>query len=506
MSLSVSPVVAPTRRGSGERSNKAVRRRKHRLRPGAEALEVRECPSGAGAAAPPGLAESAHAIRVAQVETRQVRAEIRHEAILARHNRLAEIRHEELLARRLQKRPVKGAPSTIYVASRGRISPAAGKNAAHPLGSLAVALKRAKNGSTIVLAPGTYTQAVGLTGKSGITIVGDANGSSVLAGAGAFALKVYSSSGITLQNLTIRTSSGSGLAVVGSSVNLVNVNASGNQTGGVVINGGGSVNATGSHFDSTQSGDGMDVQSGTAILNNCTFNGNGGVSSGTGLSVENGSQVTIVNSQFVGNLNANLVAYNQAQVTATGSSFSASRQGDGALFSGQVNVNLSGDTFAGNGSVRGYVSGFNGIEFLHFTGAGSVTGSTFANNTANGIFVGGSSQTLSVTGNLFSGNLVGLNIDGSVGAASAVIQGNTFTTSANSGDQGFVADGSNVNATIGGTGTLANTFANYAYQRSILQYNSSATSTVGCPVLTINTNDYTINGVVEDPSQAILPC
>ncbi len=504
MSYSVSPVVALARRGFGERPNEAVCRRNKRLRPGAEALEVRECPSGVGAA--PGLAESAHAIRVAEVEARQVRVEIRHEAMLARHARLAEIRHEGLLARRHPKRPVKGAPSTIYVAPRGRISPVAGKNAAHPLGSLAVALKRAKNGSTIVLAPGTYTQAVGLMGKSGITIVGAANGSSVLAGAGAFALKVYSSSGITLQNLTIQAPSGSGLAVFGSSVNLVNVNATGNQSGGAVISGGGSVNATGSHFDASQAGDGMDVQNGTATVNGCTFNGNAGSSGGTGLSVENGSQVTIVNSEFVGNTNANLVAYNQAQVTATGSTFSGSHQGDGALFSGQVNVNLSGDTFSGNGLVRGYASGFNGIEFLHYTGAGSVTGSTFANNTANGIFVGGSSQTLSVTGNTFSGNLVGLNMDGSVGAALAVIQGNTFTTTANSGDQGLVADGSNVNATIGGTGNQANTFANYAYQRSILQYNSSGTSTVGCPVLTIQGNVYTINGVFEDSSQAILPC
>ena len=170
--------------------------------------------------------------------------------------------HELAALRRARQR----APQTIYVAPKGKTGATAGKNARHPLGSLAVALNRAKSGATIILAPGVYTQAAGMTGKSGITIEGAAGGSSILAGSGNYALKVYSSSGITISNVWFRSPNGSGLAVYGSSVNLVNVKTNGSHTDGVVVSGGGVLNATSSHFDSVQTGDGLDVQNGTATL------------------------------------------------------------------------------------------------------------------------------------------------------------------------------------------------------------------------------------------------
>ena len=73
-----------------------------------------------------------------------------------------------------------------------------------------MALKRAKSGATIVLAPGVYTQDAGMTGKSNITIEGAAGQSSVLAPSGGQALKVYSSSGITIENVAFRSPEGGG--------------------------------------------------------------------------------------------------------------------------------------------------------------------------------------------------------------------------------------------------------------------------------------------------------
>ena len=234
-------------------------------------------------------------------------------------------------------------PRTIYVAPRGNLGFTAGKNAAHPLGSLTLALKRSRPGTTIILAPGVYTHSAGMSGKSNITIVGAANQSSVLAPATGQALKVYLSSDITIENIWFRSAGngGSGLAVAGSSVNVANIKTDGTYGDGVVVTGYGGqlgiLNATTSQFDAVQTGDGLGVQDGSSVtINGCTFNNNGtaggSIPGGSGLGVEGNSRATITNSQFVGNLNADLVAYGQAQVTAQGSTFSNSQKGDGALF------------------------------------------------------------------------------------------------------------------------------------------------------------------------------
>ena len=407
------------------------RRRRNRLTPGAESLEVRDCPSGA--ASHLGLADMAHALVAAE----HAPAQTSHDAA--------------------RPRKANAGAQTIYVSPNGKTGATAGKNATHPA-SLTVALKRAKAGATIILAPGTYTQVMGMTGKSNITIEGAAGNSSILAASGAFAAKVYSSSGITIENVSFRSPNGSGLAVVGSSVTLQNVQANGSHGDGVVVNGGGVVNVTNSHFDSSQTGDGMDVQGGTVTINRSTFNNNGtaggSVPGGSGFSIEGNSQVTIMNSQFIGNLNANLVAAGAAQVTAQGSTFNQSQQGDGALFANSGAVNLTGNTFAMNSTVRGFAPGvgFDGVEFHGFTGSAVISGNTFSQNTAHGIFIGGSSQTVQVLNNTFDNNVVGLDIDSALAPSSALVQGNTFTGSPGSSEQGIFASGGGSSGTIGGTG------------------------------------------------------
>jgi parallel beta-helix repeat protein len=387
-------------------------------------------------------------------------------------------------------------PQIIYVAPKGKLGATAGRSPAHPLGSLAVALKRAKPGSTIILAPGVYTQSAGMNGKTGITIQGAAGNASILAGSGDYALKVYSSSDITIENVWFRPPNGSGLAIVGSSVTLQNVETDGSRDDGVVVAGGGSVNAMSSHFDSAQTGDGMGVEAGTATISGSTFNNNGtaggSVPGGSGLLVDGNSQVNITNSQFVGNLNANLVSFDQSQVTAQGSTFSQSQGGDGAIFGGSGMINLTNNTFAMNSTVSEFVpgSGFDGVEFFKtFTGTANISDNTFSANTAYGVYIGGCSSPIQVLNNTFVNNVVGVVLDAASASLSAVVQGNTFTVPAGAPavDQGVEADGSGVTATIGGSGSLENTFQNYASGSAIVPENLTANPpiSVGYPNLTI---------------------
>jgi parallel beta-helix repeat protein len=446
------------------------RRRRDRWSPDAELLEGRDCPSGLTPHL--GYAESAH-------------------ALVAGHPAATDHKHHGIPAKRAKA----GGPQTIFVAPKGKLGFTAGRNAAHPLGSLTLALKRAKPGTTIILAPGVYTQSAGMTGKTDITIQGAAGNESILAGSGGYAMKVNSSTGITIESVWFRPPNGGGLAVVGSSVTLQNVETDGSYGDGVVVAGGGSVNVISSHFDKSQTGDGMDVQAGTATISGSTFSDNGPAGGsqggpGSGLSVEGNSQVNITNSQFIGNLNANLVAFGQAQVTAQGSLFSQSQQGDGALFAGSGAVNLTGNTFTLNSTVRGFIPGvgFDGVEFFHtFTGTAIVSGNTFSDNTAHGVYIGGSSSPIQILNNTFDNNAVGLSLDASVAPLSAVVEGNTFTVSAGSTDQGVYADGSGATATIGGTGAQENSFQNYASGNAIVQNNLNGQPVVpvGYPNLTI---------------------
>jgi hypothetical protein len=117
-------------------------------------------------------------------------------------------------------------PSTVYVTPGATSGP----------NSLATVVKSATPGETIVLAAGTYTQNIVISNQSNITIVGAANQSSILAPASGDAIKVVSSSNITIENVWFRSqgSQGRGLAVVGSSVTLQGIKTDGTLGDGVV--------------------------------------------------------------------------------------------------------------------------------------------------------------------------------------------------------------------------------------------------------------------------------
>jgi parallel beta-helix repeat protein len=485
------------------------RRSRNRMVPDALSLEVRICPSA--------LSPSSRSDRIADVSraTHEERALTTPVEQIRRRLATASI----AFARKAPKapkppKPPKAlkppkAPPLVYVSPGVKSGPK----------SLAKAVKSAKPGETIVLAPGTYTQNVVISQQSNITIVGAANHSSILAPASGDAIKVVSSSNITIENVWFdsRGSQGRGLAVVGSSVNVANIKTDGTWGDGVVAAGylgqAAILNATSSQFDAVQTGDGLDLQNGaSAIINDSTFNGVGtapGVSQASnGLVLTGNATANITNSQFNGNTNSGLVAADNSQITAQDCVFNGNKQGDGALFFGQASATLLNNTFASNGEVFGPTTGLNGIEFNPaFTGTAVVSGNVFQGNTGFGLYVGSAPSTIQIVNNVFNDNFVGLALYAEGTSVNANVQGNTFEVSAGApvSFEGLFAGGSGVTATIGGPGTQGNIFDGFGDHLFIYQTDGSAIPVLGWPNLNILANTYQRAGAPVSPSDAIQP-
>ncbi len=489
---------------TGGRPQRAGRR----LTPDAEALEVRRCPSA--------LAPSLATDRLARA------------AVVSDHGghqerRLDLVRDDVAGIAIPLKHKVAAVKQTIYVKPGGKST--TGKTAKKPLGSFTKALKLAKPGATIVLEPGTYktqllvkhktgltlllepgtyTANISVSSSTNLTIKGAANQSSVLAPASQDAIDVYLSSKVTVENVWLKAqgSSGRGLAVAGSSVDVQNIKTDGTLGDGVVVLGyqgsSATLNATSSQFDAVQTGDGLDLQSGSAAtINGCTFDGDGTApnvsQTSDGLVLSGNATANISNSQFTGNTNGGLVASQSSGVTAQGCTFSSNQKGDGALFLGQSTANLMNDTFASNGEVVGPTTGLNGVEFnANFTGTAVVSGNSFENNTGDGLFIGSSPSTIQVVNNVFNNNFVGLALYANGTSVNANVQSNTFEvpSSAPSSFGGLFAEGSGVTATVGGPGNQGNVFDGFATGFSIFQSNGEPSQDLGNPNLNILANTF----------------
>lgn len=482
-------------------SRDAARRRRTRLTPGAESLEVRDCPSGL--AAHLGASEAAHALVVAQ-RSAGVSAQV---ATAERAHPLAREVHATAAARRKAR-----TGPVIYASPTGRNN-GPGKRAARPL-NLTAAMAKVKNGGTIVLSPGTYTQGVVLSSKSGVTIAGPADLSAILApSTNVAALNVNQSSNITIKNVWFRSTgnaqSATGLAVVGSSVTVDNIQTAGTYGDGVMVtakNGvAATLDATNSHFDGSQMASGLELRAGsTATITNSTFDGNGtapGVTQySNGMFMNGNSIAKISDSHFDNNTNAGVVATDTANFTASGSTFSGNHTGDGALFFSQAAVTLTGNTFASNGQVASVAEGLNGIEFFGgagpnlYTGTAVVTGNSFVNNTAAGLYVGGASN-ITITGNQFSNSLdaisaVAIYLNASEGTVNATVLGNTIqAVNPTPHWAGILMQGSGLTATVGGAGGDANTIRGFQRFTYLREVQGSAPNT-GLPKVTLSGNNY----------------
>ena len=219
---------------------------------------------------------------------------------------------------------------------------------------------------------------------------------------------------------------------------------------------------------------------------------------------------TISGSEFNGNTNNGLSAYGNAQVTVAQSTFSGNHSGNGAIFFDQATVNLTGNTFASNGQVVGISTGRNGIEFFgaagnsdNYTGSAVVSGNSFTSNTANGIYVG-SAGNLTISNNQFSGNVVGLFLDGTGASINATVTGNTIAVAPNPPDNwnAIVAVGTDVTATIGGSGANGNTIENYLMGDYIHEAIGTGPN-AGVPKVTVLANTYLQNGAPVPVSYAV---
>lgn len=488
------------RRG-GDGTARTARRR---LVPGAESLEWRTCLSTVA----PAIGD--RSALLATVESLSTHG--------ASRSQLAVHREETAGAAVKMKRAP--APSTLYVKPGGKLGANAGRSASRPLGSLSKAISMAKPGTTIVLAPGDYREKVTINHKSNITIVGAADQSSVISPSSGTGITVTNSTNITIQNVWFRSTGtlGKGLGVLGASVNLANIKTNDTLGDGVVVASyrgqSATLNAVSSHFDGVQLGSGLDLQGGaTATIVGCTFIGDGTSASvgqgASGLAMLGNASANIVNSVFIGNTNNGLAAHDSAQVTARGCTFASSVKGNGAIFLDNSTVTLIGNSFTSNGQVFGPITGFNGVEFYRsFSGSAVVSGNSFIGNTANGLFVGGSPNTIQIVNNLFDDNFFGMTLDAAEGSTmiNAVVQGNTIRIPLNSSHDGvgLNAIGGGLTATIGGTGSLGNTFENYTGPFIYIADGDAGAHGAGYPTLTILTNTYTNNGQPVDPSKAVV--
>jgi hypothetical protein len=480
------------------------RRARHRLRPGAEVLEVRDCLSG--------LTPSADVHPLARVSLsahRPLPLPLIHQD---RH-------HSEAQWPKLaHKKAAANGRMTIYVKPGGKSSASAGKSASRPLGSLVAAIKRARPGTTIILAPGVYTENVFVNHKSDITLVGAGETSTVLAPADHDAIRVIRSSNITIENVWFRSqgSHGRGLAAVGSSVTLNNIKTDGTNGDGVVVTGyagrPGVLNATSSQFNSSQTGSGLELDDGAvAIINQCTFNNNGTSPAATqasnGMVLFGGAEANITDSHFDGNTNEGMVAADHAQVAVQGSIFSFNQKGNGALFFSQAAVDLIGNTFQSNGAPDGVLK-LGGVEFYgvpndpsNYAGAAVLSGNVFLSNTLYGIYIGSASQAIQILNNRFDNNVIGvflssLHLGVPAAPVNAIIQGNTIDVPAPTSDptaKGIIGWGSEVTATIGGPGTQGNTLENYDYSATAPNFGVFIYESGG-PELTILANTFTSGG------------
>lgn len=173
----------------------------------------------------------------------------------------------------------------------------------------------------------------------------------------------------TLENITITHGSAGRLA-----------------SGAGLINNGATVTITNGHFaDNTgYTGGGINNTAGTLAISQSHFTNNSATYEGTAVYTQSGN-VTITGSTFAGNGNG---------APASGSSAGA------AVYVGSGKLEVDSSTFSGNGN--GASSG-GGLYLLG--GTATVTGSTFANNSAlRGGAILNANATLTISGDVFTSN------------------------------------------------------------------------------------------------------
>jgi hypothetical protein len=176
-----------------------------------------------------------------------------------------------------------------------------------------------------------------------------------------------------------------------------------------------------------------------------------------------------------------LITDGDVNLYVVGGSFSFNPNANGAILNKQTRFHFDRTLFEQNGTTRGPITGFNGIEVdVNGTGGGEFLGCTFRNNTAYGIFLGNGFNVL-IRGSTFDNNLVGVFVSGQAGGSTATIVGNTFVVPlSRTVEEGILAWGSRAIATVGGAAASdKNTFRNFAQFLCTHQSRLPADGTLG---------------------------
>ena len=280
---------------------------------------------------------------------------------------------------------------------------------ADPYCSIQTAIDNAVDTDEIVVAPGTYFEAINFLGKAIWLHSSDGAEVTTIDGTGFFhAVQCVTGEGpdTVLDGFTITGGNANG--------------KSGDSVGGGMTNNGSSptvINCTFSGNSSFAGGGGMWIVGGSPTVTSCTFSGNSSVAGGGGMSNRDGSSPMVTDCTFSGN--------------------SAESPG-GGMFNNDSSPTVTNCTFSGN------IAGFAGGGMYNQSSSPTVTNCTFNGNTAEddggGMYnVFGSSPT--VTGCTFSGNSAGGFGNGggmyNTGASSPTVTNCTFTGNFAGGEGGM---------------------------------------------------------------------
>ena len=325
-----------------------------------------------------------------------------------------------------------------------------------PCATIAYAVNTiASAGSTVLVGPGTYTDAV--TMQPGVDVIGQygpavtildgggVRGPLVAANGSSFSTPVLFA-GVTVQHgYTAVTGGGiqihNGAQMVISNTHIIS-NSAGINDGGISVRDGSSLQLVDCLVaENTQSG--LWMSGGTAVVNHCIFRDNVGNSWGGGIGSEMGGALTVSDSSFM----ANSAPYgggimnSAAAFTLTNSIFisnTASSTGGGVHVRDGSNFTISGSTFSNNEANQGagllVASGSGGAT------SGSVSTNSFTANVASGLGGGIKLEDAATQVSIENNQLANNSADGGGGIhltdSVATIQSNTLignTSSSNGG-------------------------------------------------------------------------
>lgn len=428
--------------------------------------------------------------------------------------------------------------NTLFVRAGGACASACTQS--NPYGSIMAAWKDAADGQIIRIARGTYAEnlvfshpgnqyAPGKFGKNSVKLLGTSKYAVAIAPAAGDALELQGASGYFVRGVTLRSRGPGGRGLVlsggpgsyvpsfpGAQVNVALMDSVENDGHNVLLTGSANAWMRYTRIDRSRSGNGVSAWSSAYLrIANSQVTRNGyavapgppvpGV--GRGFEIRDEAELDARRNLIRENLTFGAIGVDRSKVSLANNTIESNGY-NGTIFCGVVpndrtESTLTGNWIAANGTADP-VSGYNGAEY-YATCAGnhSLAANTFVGNTLNGVFVG--SGTVTLTGNTFRQNRIGMTLFANDGVANSVPSstdttvaafGNLFERNTVDGiyaERYLTTSGFRIIATIGGTAMgQANTFRDHVGAALHAISCLNVTSHFACPVggnVFFNNND-----------------